>query len=277
MRKILIIFLVIFLENCSAKRPCNITTFHGKKYEKSILVSDHSWISTIQYQKTTNYLVYTCVTGSPHWPPVQARYFDLTTGQDHTVTGSINMVRLAIHKNDTVVFGGQNHFGVMRFDEKTKTAVHAVPARNFIDVLTFGKKLYISWVQFKELNYYNDEESRWEIVDDFKDLSITKFLERDNGDIYYVSDDFCYKIKSGSNERLRIHSEKLDVRQIVEDQNGVVYFVGEGKVFIDDNDKLKNIGNLAGVQALAFDVDNNVYFAIERAIGKLIPTNKICQ
>lgn len=277
MREIFIIFLIIFLENCSGKRPCNITTFQGKYYEKSILVRGHSWISTIVYQETTNYLLYTCVTGYPIGPSLQARYIDLNTGQDHFIPGSVNMVRMVTLKNDTIYLGGLNYYGIMRFNESAKNVTQAIPANNFIDVLTYGKKLYISRKQFQELNYYNDVELKWEVVDAFKNIKISHFLEKDNGDVYYVSDDFCYKIKNGSNERLKLYSEKFDVRQIVEDRDGVVYFVGNGKIFIDDNDELTNIGNMTGIQALAFGENNSIFFAIEHAIGQLIPTNKRCQ
>lgn len=275
MKLIIKILIVLIVKNTDGIRPCNITQFRGQFYEKVILVNNLAWSFSLCVQKNTNFLFYSCVS-KDHWPPVQSRYYDLNNDTDHDIPGSINTFVVTVHKNNSVYFGGKNDRGIMKFNDESKHLELAIKAKNFINILTFGKYLYMSRVMWKEL--YEYKNGNFTLVENFKNIKVIHFLDRRNGDIYYVTLDYIYKIKSGKTikDSVKLNEVKVDVRQISEDSKGSVYFIGSNAVFVYENNKFKTIANITNIQSLAFDRRDNMYFGDDQSIQKLVRTNKRC-
>lgn len=255
-------------------KVCNITKFKNNYYQKITIKEGMSFIFSPVVLRNSNYLFYSC-NSRIHWPPTQVRYYDLNTNIDHDIDGTINCVTVAVNnKEDTVLFAGHNHRGIMKFNIQNNTASFLIKASNFVDVLTFGKNLYCSWLH--KCRIYEYKNDMFKIVEGLKDIEVRRFIETENGDKYFMSKSKPYKIRTGSNVKVRLSNENIDVRQITEDINGNVYFIGNNSVFEVINDNLEKVAEQYRIQGLAFDKDNNMYYADWDSLIYLKKTDERC-
>lgn len=271
--KILIMFAVTNSVSSIPKTSCNRLRINNTWYDREIILPDIGRPYNLNVHKSTNTLFFSYSLSDVYADvDFQLAYINLDTREHEVIAGIRGGCTVAIDQgNDEIYLGGSD--GIYKYNMLTKLADHYKEKGTNIWSLFFRSNLF--YISYPDQKLYIDVDGKFVRVSEFENFEVDNFHIMSNNDIYFANKSGLYLFDS-ANVIIETVNELVTVRQIVEDNEGVLYVCTNFGLLVCNDNEFSKVLDLKGIYGLAFDKDNSFILSDDKNIIKLIRSDKGC-
>lgn len=276
--KYLVVFWLFALAECGDTKECDVVVVRNNNYEKQVLKNNvHApYQLAIDYQ--TNTLFFSLTPEVDGKTVLKSAYFNLKTNEYGEITGIKDGMANAVDSNShTVYLGGKD--GIYTYDYTTKKAKNVGITDSSIWQMFFCPVHGLFYATYKpDEKSFVYKDGQVKPVAALADTKTRLVAVGEHHDIFFAnaSGIFAYAM----HKHAFFNLGDYNVNGFARDINGKLYFsTPNGIYFI--NEQLRKMESLVSVTddsiyGVAIDSDNNIIYALEDSIVKLVPTTKKC-
>nr|AFC35301.1 diapause associated protein 2 [Antheraea pernyi] len=276
--KYLFLFWLFVIAVASEEQRCDVVVIRGDKYEKQVLKTDvHApYQLAMDYQTKTLFFSLSAEVGGK--TVLKSAYFNLRTNEYGEISGINGGMANAVDSlKHTVYLGGKD--GIYEYDFTTKKAKNLGITDSSIWQMFFCPVHGLFFTTYKpdEKSFvYHDEQVQ--PVAGLTDTRTRLIAVGEHHDIFFANSSGLFIYNMHTN--VFINLGDYNVNGFARDVNGKLYFSCPNGIFFP-NDIQKKIEPLVlvrdnSIYGVTFDGDNNMIYASEDSIVRLVPTTKTC-
>lgn len=270
------IFIVFALANTIRsipKKTCNRLLINNTWYDREIILSNFGRPYNLNIHKSSNTLFFSySLQDNLADVDFQMAFINLNTKEHDVVAGIRGGCTVAIDQsNDVIYFGGSD--GIYKYNMLTRLADDYKEKGKNIWSLYFRENLF--YISYPDQKLYIDIDGKFVKVREFENFEVDSFHVMPNHDIYFANKSGFYLFDS-SKLLVEPINELIGVRQIVEDNNGLLYVCTNVGIIMHSGDEFVNVIDIKGIYGLAFDKENSFILSDEKNILRLTPSSKGC-
>lgn len=265
--------MLIFSAITVPDKPCNRLQINGTWYERDVILSNVGRPYHLVVQKSTNMLFFSYSLSEIYADvDFQLAYFNLDTKEHEVIAGIRGGCSVAVDDtNDDIYLGGSD--GIYTYNMFTKLADFYKEKGKNIWTLFFKTNLF--YISYPDQRLHIEVDGKFVRVSEFEQFEVDNFYMASNNDIHFSNKTGFYKLDYGVGY-IESVSDFLSVRQIVEDNEGVLYLCTTYGLYVRVDEEFIQILNLKNMFGLAFDKDNNIIYSDDHSIIQLRKSDGDC-